>query len=67
MSVFEDAEGGLQKAFIRVADVPSKHAKTTLLRSNEDRIEDREWLGELIRITALHVPLPKVKVKKKLK
>ncbi len=27
----------------------------------EDRIEDREWLTELFRITAEHVPLPKPK------
>ncbi len=32
---------------------------------DEDSIEDREWLCELISITALHVPLPKKKVKKK--
>jgi TfoX/Sxy family transcriptional regulator of competence genes len=29
-----------------------------------DRLEDSEWLGELIRITAANVPLPKPKKKK---
>jgi len=28
---------------------------------DEDRIEDREWLGELVRITAESLPLPKKK------
>lgn len=28
---------------------------------DEDRIDDREWLSELIGITALHVPLSKKK------
>lgn len=31
----------------------------------EDKIEDREWLGELIRITTENVPLPKPKKPKK--
>ena len=31
----------------------------------EDKIEDREWLGELIRITTANVPLPKPKKPKK--
>jgi TfoX/Sxy family transcriptional regulator of competence genes len=26
---------------------------------DEDRIEDREWLSELVRITAKNLPLPK--------
>lgn len=30
----------------------------------EDRCDDREWLGRLIRITADALPLPKPKVKK---
>lgn len=30
----------------------------------EDQIEDREWLSELIRITARELPLPKPKKKK---
>lgn len=30
----------------------------------EDQIEDREWLGELVRITARELPLPKPKKKK---
>lgn len=30
-----------------------------------DRIEDREWLSELIRITSENVPLPKKKKPKK--
>ena len=30
----------------------------------EERIEDRDWLSELIRITTEHVPLPKPKKKK---
>ena len=31
----------------------------------EDRLDDREWLSELIRITAREVPEPKQKKKKK--
>ena len=31
----------------------------------EDRFEDREWLSELIRITARELPEPKPKTKKK--
>ncbi|MBW7868753.1 MAG: TfoX/Sxy family protein [Brumimicrobium sp.] len=31
----------------------------------EDRIEDREWLSELVRITAKALPEPKLKKKKK--
>jgi len=30
----------------------------------EDRLEDREWLTELVRITAAALPLPKTKKKK---
>ncbi len=33
----------------------------------EDRIEDREWLSELIRITARELPAPKPKKPKKTK
>jgi TfoX/Sxy family transcriptional regulator of competence genes len=35
------------------------------MQIDEDRIEDREWLCELIAITAENLPLPKKKVKKK--
>jgi DNA transformation protein len=35
------------------------------MRINEDLIDDREWLSELIRITTEHVPKPKPKAKKK--
>lgn len=38
-------------------------AKPSLL-IDEDRLEDHEWLTELIRITTKHVPLPKPKKKK---
>lgn len=31
----------------------------------EDRLEDREWLTELVRITAAALPLPKPKAKRK--
>jgi len=30
----------------------------------EDKFEDREWLGRLVRITAEELPVPKPKVKK---
>ncbi len=33
------------------------------IRIDEDRIEDHEWLCELIRITAKHLPVPKRKTK----
>jgi TfoX/Sxy family transcriptional regulator of competence genes len=31
----------------------------------EDRIDDREWVGQLIRITAKELPVPEPKKKKK--
>lgn len=31
----------------------------------EDRIEDREWLGQLIRITEKELPIPKTKKNRK--
>ncbi|MES3031320.1 MAG: TfoX/Sxy family protein [Patescibacteria group bacterium] len=34
---------------------------------DSDKLEDRQWLRELISITAEHAPLPKVKTKKKKK
>lgn len=37
-------------------------AKPSML-INEERIEDREWLSELVRITTEHVPLSKKKTK----
>jgi TfoX/Sxy family transcriptional regulator of competence genes len=42
---------------------PYKGAKMYYLI--EDRIDDREWLSELIRITASELPLPKPKGKNK--
>jgi len=41
---------------------PFPGAKPWLL-IDDDRIEDREWLCDLIKITVEHVPLPKVKKK----
>lgn len=41
---------------------PYPGAKSSFLV--EDRLEDREWLGELIRITAQELPAPKPKRKK---
>lgn len=41
-----------------------KGAKISMV-IDEDRIDDREWLSELIQITADHLPLPKKKLKKK--
>ncbi len=35
------------------------------MRISEDLVDDREWLQELIRITAEHVPEPKPKKKRK--
>ncbi|MBL8158724.1 TfoX/Sxy family protein [bacterium] len=35
------------------------------MRIDEDLLDDREWLSDLIRITAEHVPTPKKKAKKK--
>lgn len=40
-----------------------KGAKASM-QIDEDKIEDHEWLSELIRITAEHVPAPKPKKKK---
>ena len=39
-----------------------KGAKVSMV-IDEERIEDREWLSELIRITAENIPLPKKKKK----
>jgi DNA transformation protein len=35
-------------------------AKTSMI-IDEDRIEEREWLSELVRVTADNLPLPKQK------
>jgi TfoX/Sxy family transcriptional regulator of competence genes len=43
-----------------------KGAKPSMV-IDEDRIEDREWLSELVGITALHLPVPKKKKPKMLK
>ena len=34
------------------------------IKIDEDHIDDREWLSELIEITASHLPMPKKKKKK---
>ncbi|OGI08038.1 MAG: competence protein TfoX [Candidatus Margulisbacteria bacterium GWF2_35_9] len=53
------------RAFIgKVTEAPAyQGAKPSFLI--EDKFEDREWLSELIRITADEVPEPKPKKKKK--
>lgn len=43
-----------------------KGAKVSMV-IDEDRIDDREWLAELIQITASHLPAPKEKKKKMVK
>jgi TfoX/Sxy family transcriptional regulator of competence genes len=55
------------RAFIRdVAEAPPyKGAKPSFLI--EDKIEDRDWLSELIRISLKELPEPKPKKKKKSK
>ncbi|MDD5039586.1 MAG: TfoX/Sxy family protein [Patescibacteria group bacterium] len=40
-------------------------AKTSMV-IDDGQIEDREWLCELVRITAEHMPLPRKKGRKKL-
>ncbi len=42
---------------------PYEGAKPSLLI--EDKIEDREWLSELVRISVKELPMPKPKKKKK--
>ena len=42
---------------------PYQGAKPSFLI--EERIEDREWLSELVRISVLEIPVPKPKKKKK--
>jgi len=57
-------DGG--KSFIgeNCIEAPAYHgAKPSFLI--EDKIEDREWIGELIRITARERPEPKPKKRKK--
>ena len=56
-------EGG--RAFIGapVEAPPYPGAKPSFLI--EDKIEDTEWLSELVRITACELPLPKPKKRKK--
>ena len=53
------------RAFIQdvVEAPPYKGAKPSFLI--EDKIEDREWLSELIRISLKELPEPKPKKKKK--
>ena len=55
------------RAFIQdvVQAPPYKGAKPSFLI--EDKIEDREWLSELIRISLKELPEPKPKKKKKSK
>ena len=55
------------RAFIQnvVEAPPYKGAKPSFLI--EDKIEDREWLSELIRISLKELPEPKPKKKKKSK
>ena len=55
------------RAFIQdvVEAPPYKGAKLSFLI--EDKIEDREWLSELIRISLKELPEPKPKKKKKSK
>jgi TfoX/Sxy family transcriptional regulator of competence genes len=43
---------------------PFQGAKPWLLIS-EDRLEDSEWVGELVRLTTGEIPLPKPKVPKR--
>ena len=38
-----------------------KGAKVSLIIDG-DQIENREWLSELIEVTALHLPMPKKKI-----
>ncbi len=54
------------RAFIHdvVEAPPYKGAKPSFLI--EDKIEDREWLSELIRISLKELPEPKPKKKKKI-
>ena len=56
-------EGG--RAFIRdvIEAPPYPGAKPSLLI--EDRIDDSEWLSELVRITTRELPAPKPKKRKK--
>ncbi len=37
------------------------------MKIDDDHIDDREWLSELIQITASHLPMPKKKKKKEKK
>ena len=55
------------RAFIKdvVEASPYPGAKNSFLI--EDKIEDREWLSELVRITVEELPEPKPKKKKKKK
>ena len=42
--------------------IPYPGAKPSLLI--EEQLEDREWLGEMIRLTVAHLPPPKKKKRK---
>jgi TfoX/Sxy family transcriptional regulator of competence genes len=35
------------------------------MQIDDDQLENREWLSELIRLTADNLPMPKIKAKKK--
>ena len=61
--LFKPTEGG--RAFIKevVEAPPYPGAKPAFLI--EDKIEDKEWLSELARITTRELPLPKPRKRKK--
>ena len=44
--------------------IPYPNAKPCLL-IDADRLEDADWLRELLRVTAMEVPLPKPKSRKR--
>ena len=56
-------EGG--RAFIGDVSEAPPYPGAKLAFLIEDRLEDREWLSELVRITTRELPLPKKRKKKK--
>jgi DNA transformation protein len=62
VKITEEGKGFVGKHYEEGAAYPG--AKPSM-RIDEDLIDDREWLTELINITAEHAPTPKKKAKKK--
>lgn len=53
------------EAFIGTVDLAPPYPGAKMSFLIDERLEDREWLSELIRITSMELPAPKPKNKKR--